>query len=165
VEDCPVVYFRFTLMWHLLKIQCFRWCSKVLYSLYAFIALSFDILHLWRQHMCGNGSWHTYGMCSVLPPGTGCDTCVRYRSRSPHPRVHGDDVSSIVKLCSAVCSRHRELTSPCTHLCRPRQHRLRLCNSSLVLLMSPWAYFMCHDVLFTSTPRHHRGNCVFLRVL
>jgi hypothetical protein len=73
VEDCPVVYFRFTLMWHLLKIQCFRWCNKVLYSLYTFIALSFDILHLWRQHMCGNGSWHTYGMRSVLPPGTGCD--------------------------------------------------------------------------------------------
>src|SRR6187455_3864806 len=24
--------------------------------------------------MCGNGSWHTYGMRSVLPPGTGCDT-------------------------------------------------------------------------------------------
>jgi hypothetical protein len=23
--------------------------------------------------MCGNGSWHTYGMRSVLPPGTGCD--------------------------------------------------------------------------------------------
>jgi hypothetical protein len=23
--------------------------------------------------MCGNGSWHTYGMPSVLPPGTGCD--------------------------------------------------------------------------------------------
>jgi hypothetical protein len=73
VGDCPVVYFRFTLMWYLLKIQCCRWCNKVLYSLYAFIASSFDILHLWRQHMCGNGSWHTYGMRSVLPPGTGCD--------------------------------------------------------------------------------------------
>jgi hypothetical protein len=24
--------------------------------------------------MCGNGSWHTYGMRSVLPPRTGCDT-------------------------------------------------------------------------------------------
>src|SRR5688572_30197362 len=24
--------------------------------------------------MCGNGSWHTYGMRSVLPPGTGCDS-------------------------------------------------------------------------------------------
>jgi hypothetical protein len=67
--------------WYLLKIQWFRWCNKVLYSLYAFIALSFDILHLWRQRMCGNGSWHTYGMCSVLPlePGvtprrtTDCD--------------------------------------------------------------------------------------------
>jgi ribonuclease HI len=23
--------------------------------------------------MCGNGSWHIYGMRSVLPPGTGCD--------------------------------------------------------------------------------------------
>jgi hypothetical protein len=26
--------------------------------------------------MCGNGSWHTYGMRSVLPPGTGCDKCL-----------------------------------------------------------------------------------------
>jgi hypothetical protein len=26
--------------------------------------------------MCGNGSWHTYGMRSILPPGTGCDICV-----------------------------------------------------------------------------------------
>jgi hypothetical protein len=25
--------------------------------------------------MCGNGSWHTYAMRSVLPPRTGCDTC------------------------------------------------------------------------------------------
>jgi hypothetical protein len=24
--------------------------------------------------MCGNRSWHTYAMRSVLPPGTGCDT-------------------------------------------------------------------------------------------
>jgi hypothetical protein len=24
--------------------------------------------------MCGNGSWHTYGMHPALPPGTGCDT-------------------------------------------------------------------------------------------
>jgi hypothetical protein len=24
--------------------------------------------------MCGNGSWHTYGMRSVPPPGTGCDS-------------------------------------------------------------------------------------------
>jgi hypothetical protein len=24
--------------------------------------------------MCGNGSWHTYGMHSVLPPRAGCDT-------------------------------------------------------------------------------------------
>jgi hypothetical protein len=65
--------------WYLLKIQWFRWCNKVLYSLYAFIALSFDILHLWHQHMCGNGSWHTYAMRSVLPPGTGCDS--RYGSK------------------------------------------------------------------------------------
>jgi hypothetical protein len=26
---------------------------KLLYSLYAFIALTFNILHLWRQRMCG----------------------------------------------------------------------------------------------------------------
>jgi hypothetical protein len=29
-------------MWYLLKIQWFRWCNKVFYPLYAFIALSFD---------------------------------------------------------------------------------------------------------------------------
>jgi hypothetical protein len=28
---------------------------------------SFDILHLWRQHMCGNRSWHTYAMRPVMP--------------------------------------------------------------------------------------------------
>jgi hypothetical protein len=27
--------------------------------------------------MCGNGSWHTYGMRSVLPPRTGCDNAAR----------------------------------------------------------------------------------------
>jgi hypothetical protein len=30
---------------------------------------SFDILHLWRQHMCGNRSWHTYAMHPALPLG------------------------------------------------------------------------------------------------
>jgi hypothetical protein len=34
---------------------------------------SFDILHLWRQHMCGNRSWHTYAMHPALPLGNGCD--------------------------------------------------------------------------------------------
>jgi hypothetical protein len=62
--------------WYLLKIQWFRWCNKVLYSLYAFITLSFDILHLWHQYMCGNGSWHTYGMRSVLPTRIGCDNLI-----------------------------------------------------------------------------------------
>jgi hypothetical protein len=32
---------------------------------------SFDILHLWRQHMCGNRSWHTYAMHPALPLETG----------------------------------------------------------------------------------------------
>jgi hypothetical protein len=30
--------------------------------------------------MCGNGSWHTYDMRSVLPSGTGCDTNQLIRS-------------------------------------------------------------------------------------
>jgi hypothetical protein len=34
---------------------------------------SFDILHLWRQHMCGNRSWHTYAMHPALPFRNGCD--------------------------------------------------------------------------------------------
>jgi hypothetical protein len=28
---------------------------------------SFDILHLWHQHMCESRSWHTYAIHSVLP--------------------------------------------------------------------------------------------------
>jgi hypothetical protein len=31
--------------------------------------------------MCGNGSWHTYGMRSVRPPGTGCDNHLLKRNR------------------------------------------------------------------------------------
>jgi hypothetical protein len=65
-------------------------------------------------------SWRSAPSCSSHL------VCVCYRNCSPHPRVHGNDVSSIVKLGSAVCSQRRELTSPCTHLCKPRQHRLRL---------------------------------------
>ena len=38
----------------------FRWCNKVLYSLYAFIALSFDILHLWRQHVIAVAAAYEY---------------------------------------------------------------------------------------------------------
>jgi hypothetical protein len=50
---------------------------------------SFDILHLWRQHMCGNRSWHTYAMHSILPlkPGvTYRDGCV---GSSPLECHHG----------------------------------------------------------------------------
>jgi hypothetical protein len=32
--------------------------------------------------MCGNGSCHTYGMRSVLPPGTGCDNCPKLKNVS-----------------------------------------------------------------------------------
>jgi hypothetical protein len=28
---------------------------------------SFDILHLWHQHMCGNRSWHTYALHPAMP--------------------------------------------------------------------------------------------------
>jgi hypothetical protein len=30
--------------------------------------------------MCGNGSWHTYAMRSVLPTGIGCDRVLHTRS-------------------------------------------------------------------------------------
>jgi hypothetical protein len=38
--------------------------------------------------MCGNGSWHTYGMRLVLPSGTGCDShpllvCRRLAPKAP----------------------------------------------------------------------------------
>ena len=47
---------------------------KLLYSLYAFIALSFDILHLWRQYMCGK--WILAHICYAFgfAPRTRCDT-------------------------------------------------------------------------------------------
>jgi hypothetical protein len=35
--------------------------------------------------MCGNGSWHTYGMRPVLPPGTGCDTGEKATSHMKAP--------------------------------------------------------------------------------
>jgi hypothetical protein len=46
---------------------------KLLYSLYAFIALSFHILHLWRQHMYGK--WILAHICYAFgfAPKTGCD--------------------------------------------------------------------------------------------
>jgi hypothetical protein len=39
--------------------------------IYAFMHCSFDILHLLRQHMCGNRSWHIYSMHLVLPLKSG----------------------------------------------------------------------------------------------
>ena len=37
--------------------------------------------------MCGNGSWHTYAMRLVLPPGTGCDT--NYMAQRLTPTIMG----------------------------------------------------------------------------
>ncbi len=60
--------------WHYLRHLCLDDVIKLLYSLYAFIALYFDILHLWRQHMCGKWIlahiWYAFGFA----PKTGCDS-------------------------------------------------------------------------------------------
>jgi hypothetical protein len=50
---------------------------KLRYSL--FFALFFDILHLWRQHMCGK--WILPHICYAFGfvPKTGCDSCVSVR--------------------------------------------------------------------------------------
>jgi hypothetical protein len=73
MEECPCLilsYFDYE--------TCLRYYDpddviKLLYSLYAFIALSFDILHLWRQHMCGK--WILAHICYAFGfvPRTGCD--------------------------------------------------------------------------------------------
>jgi hypothetical protein len=46
---------------------------------------SVDILHLWRQHMCGNISWHTYAMHSVLPLKLGVTTPEPFSGVRTHP--------------------------------------------------------------------------------
>jgi hypothetical protein len=60
--------------WHYLRHLCLDDVIKLLYSLYAFIALYFDILHLWRQHMCGKWIlahiWYAFGFA----PKIGCDS-------------------------------------------------------------------------------------------
>jgi hypothetical protein len=50
--------------WNYLRHLCLDDVIKLLYSLYTFIALSFDILHLWRQHMCGK--WILAHICYVF---------------------------------------------------------------------------------------------------
>jgi hypothetical protein len=59
--------------WYLLRYCDLDDVIKLLYSLYSFIALSFNILHLWRQHICGK--WILAHICYVFvfAPKTGCD--------------------------------------------------------------------------------------------
>jgi hypothetical protein len=72
-NDAPVIFlwksvhvlFYWTLMMILLRHYCPDDVIKLLYSLYAFIALSFDILHLWHQYMCEKWIlthiWYAFG--------------------------------------------------------------------------------------------------------
>jgi hypothetical protein len=59
--------------WYYLRHLCLDDVIKLLYSPYAFIALSFDILHLWLQNMCGK--WILAHICYAFgfAPKTGCD--------------------------------------------------------------------------------------------
>jgi hypothetical protein len=59
--------------WNYLIHLCLDDVIKLLYALYVFIALSFDILHLWCQHMCGK--WILEHICYAFGfgPKTGCD--------------------------------------------------------------------------------------------
>jgi hypothetical protein len=80
-SDAPVIF-----LWksvHVLSVVLWWWyylrhiflydVIKLLYSLYAFIAMSFDILHLRCQHMCGE--WILAHICYAFgfAPKTGCD--------------------------------------------------------------------------------------------
>jgi hypothetical protein len=55
----------------LLRYYCLDDVIKLLCSLYAFIALSFDIYTCDVNICVENGSWHTYAMHSVLPSKPG----------------------------------------------------------------------------------------------
>jgi hypothetical protein len=80
-NDVPVIFlwkithvlFVVLWWWYYLRHLCLGDVIKLLYSPYSFIALSFDILHLWRQHMCGK--WILTHICYAfgLAPKTGCD--------------------------------------------------------------------------------------------
>jgi hypothetical protein len=82
VEECPCLippYFDYD--------TCLRYYNpddviKLLYSLYAFIALSLDILHLWRQHMCRK--WILAHICYAFDfaPRTGCDSHLKLKVSS-----------------------------------------------------------------------------------
>jgi hypothetical protein len=69
--------------WYYLRHLCMDDVIKLFYSFYAFIALSFDILHLWRQHM--SGKWILSHICYAFgfAPKTRCDTYLRN-----HPKFH-----------------------------------------------------------------------------
>jgi hypothetical protein len=59
--------------WYYLRHLCLDDVIKLLYPLYAFIALSFDILHLWPHYMCGK--WILEHICYAFgfAPKIGCD--------------------------------------------------------------------------------------------
>jgi hypothetical protein len=80
-NDAPVIFLweithviSAILWWYCLRYLCLDDVIKLFYSLYAFIALSFDILHLWCQHICEK--WILAHICYAFgfAPRTGCDS-------------------------------------------------------------------------------------------
>jgi hypothetical protein len=81
-SDAPVIFLWKiahvipTVLWwrYYLRYLCLDDVIKLTYSLCAFIALSFDILHLWCQHICGK--WILAHICYAFDfaPKTGCDS-------------------------------------------------------------------------------------------
>jgi hypothetical protein len=70
-EIASVIYFRFTLMWYLFKIQWCRWCNKVLYSLFT------PLLHcLLIYYTCD------VNLCVEMDPGTHM-VCARFYPLEP----------------------------------------------------------------------------------
>jgi hypothetical protein len=67
------VYSAVLWWWYFLRHYCLDDVIKLLYSLLRFIAFYFDILHLWRQHMCGK--WIHAHICYAFSfaPKTGCE--------------------------------------------------------------------------------------------
>jgi hypothetical protein len=122
-----VPIFNSTLLWfwYMLKIQWFRWCNKVLYSLYAFIALSFDILlvtstYVWEMdpdpHMLciwfcpQNRVWHLASSCTLFP--TTCwamNVCELTLAVSHHPHRSrtGSAGWGAWRILRCVCERSR----------------------------------------------------------
>jgi hypothetical protein len=84
MNGCPC----FTVLWWIkVKTLCLFEVQYVnIIVIYTIMHCSFDILHLWCQHMCGNRFWHTYAMHSILPLKSGVTQiqCQTFRLRMRH---------------------------------------------------------------------------------